>query len=218
MRERMEIARKAHQELRAASLAASFDGARVRELADTAAKALADTAVLRAEATSKVVALLTPEQRAKLEERRQRVATLEEKRANAQSSQASIQSRKGQLSEEIARLTAERPEPAASLAQQKTVVSEIEQSLAFTGLAGDHRQRQAAATMQKAKLSAPPPASCWFSESSPACHTWRFLGWGAWPPGLLIDYHKRRRRLPSLLPFLRRHKLKARLRNSFHSI
>jgi protein CpxP len=72
MRERMEIARKAHQELRAASLAASFDGARVRELADTAAKALADTAVLRAEAMGKVVALLTPEQRAKLEERRAR--------------------------------------------------------------------------------------------------------------------------------------------------
>jgi Spy/CpxP family protein refolding chaperone len=68
----MEIARKAHQELRAASLAASFDGARVRELADTAAKALADTAVLRAEAMGKVVALLTPEQRAKLEERRAR--------------------------------------------------------------------------------------------------------------------------------------------------
>lgn len=72
MRERMEIARKAHQELRTASLAPSFDGARVRSLADTAAKALADAAVLRAEAMSKVVALLTPEQRAKLEERRQR--------------------------------------------------------------------------------------------------------------------------------------------------
>lgn len=70
MRERMEIARKAHQELRAASLAPSFDGARARELADTAAKALADAAVLRAEAMSKVVALLTPEQRARLDERR----------------------------------------------------------------------------------------------------------------------------------------------------
>jgi protein CpxP len=77
MRERMEIARKAHQELRAASLAPSFDGARVRELADTAAKALADAAVLRAEAMSKVVALLTPEQRARLEERR---AKLDERR------------------------------------------------------------------------------------------------------------------------------------------
>ena len=72
MRERMDIARKAHQELRAASLAPSFDGARARQLADTAAKALADAAVLRAEATSKVVALLSPEQRAKLEERRSR--------------------------------------------------------------------------------------------------------------------------------------------------
>lgn len=77
MRERMEIARNAHQELRAASLAPSLDGARARELADTAARALADAAVLRAEAMSKVVALLTPEQRAKLEERR---AKLDERR------------------------------------------------------------------------------------------------------------------------------------------
>ena len=72
LRSRMEIARKAHQELRAASLQPDFDGARVRQLADNAAKAMADAAVLRAETMSKVVALLTPEQRSKLEERRKR--------------------------------------------------------------------------------------------------------------------------------------------------
>lgn len=72
LRERMNIVRNAHQELRAASLQPNFDSARVRELADNAARAMADAAVLRAEAMSKVVALLTPEQRSKLEERRRR--------------------------------------------------------------------------------------------------------------------------------------------------
>ena len=72
LRERMDIVRNAHQELRAASLQPNFDSARVRQLADNAARAMADAAVLRAEAMSKVVALLTPEQRSKLEERRKR--------------------------------------------------------------------------------------------------------------------------------------------------
>jgi len=72
LRSRMEVVRNAHQELRAASLQPNFDSARVRQLADNAARAMADAAVLRAEAMSKVVALLTPEQRSKLEERRKR--------------------------------------------------------------------------------------------------------------------------------------------------
>ena len=72
LRERMNIVRNAHQELRAASLQPNFDSARVRQLADNAARAMADAAVLRAEAMSKVVALLTPEQRSKLEARRKR--------------------------------------------------------------------------------------------------------------------------------------------------
>lgn len=81
LRSRMEIVRKAHQELRAASLEPSFDSARVRQLADNGAKAMADAAVLRAETMSKVVALLTPEQRAKLEERRKR---FEERRSRGE--------------------------------------------------------------------------------------------------------------------------------------
>lgn len=72
MRDRMEVARKAQQELRALALSPNFDSARARDLADAAAKAHADAAVLRAEGMSKVAALLTPEQRAKLEERRER--------------------------------------------------------------------------------------------------------------------------------------------------
>lgn len=72
VRERMEAARKAQQELRSMALSPNFDSARARDLADTAAKAQADAAVLRAEGMSKVYALLTPEQRQKLEERRER--------------------------------------------------------------------------------------------------------------------------------------------------
>jgi Spy/CpxP family protein refolding chaperone len=68
----MEVARKAQQELRALALSPNFDSARARDLADAAAKAHADAAVLRAEGMSKVTALLTPEPRAKLEERRER--------------------------------------------------------------------------------------------------------------------------------------------------
>jgi Spy/CpxP family protein refolding chaperone len=72
VRSRMEAARGAQQELRAMAMSPSFDSARARDLADSAAKAHADAALLRAEGMSKVFALLTPEQRAKLEERRER--------------------------------------------------------------------------------------------------------------------------------------------------
>ena len=72
MRDRMQAARTAQQELRAMALSPNFDSNRARELADAAAKAQADAAVIRAEGMSKVFALLTPDQRAKLEERRER--------------------------------------------------------------------------------------------------------------------------------------------------
>ena len=72
MRDRMKAARTAQQELRKAALSPSFDAARARELADTAGKAHADVALMRAEGMSKLVALLTPEQRAKLEDARER--------------------------------------------------------------------------------------------------------------------------------------------------
>ena len=71
MRDRMEAAHKARQELRAMSLSPNFDSNRARELAEAAAKAQAEAAVIRAEGMSKMFALLTPDQRAKLEERRQ---------------------------------------------------------------------------------------------------------------------------------------------------
>jgi Spy/CpxP family protein refolding chaperone len=70
MRSRMEAARTAQQELRTLAMSPNFDSGRARDLADTAAKAHADAAVMRAEGMSKVFALLTPEQRARLEERR----------------------------------------------------------------------------------------------------------------------------------------------------
>lgn len=70
MRERMKAARDAREELRKAATAATFDGARVRQLADAAGKAHADAAYARAETMSKVAALLTPEQRARLEQSR----------------------------------------------------------------------------------------------------------------------------------------------------
>ena len=72
MRERMEAARTAQQELRAMAMSPNFDSGRARDLADTAAKAHADAAVIRAEGMSKVFALLTPEQRAKVEQARER--------------------------------------------------------------------------------------------------------------------------------------------------
>lgn len=72
MRSSMEAAHKAREELRAMSLSPNFDSNRARELAEAAAQAQADAAVIRAESMSKVFALLTPDQRAKLEERRER--------------------------------------------------------------------------------------------------------------------------------------------------
>ena len=72
LREQMEIARKAGQELRQAATAPNFDRNRARQLADTQAKALGEAAFLRADGMSRVVALLTPEQREKLQQQRNR--------------------------------------------------------------------------------------------------------------------------------------------------
>ena len=74
LRERAQAARDAREELRKLALAPSFDSAKARRLADTAAKAQADVAVMRAEGMSKVVALLTPEQRTRLEQAGERGA------------------------------------------------------------------------------------------------------------------------------------------------
>jgi periplasmic protein CpxP/Spy len=70
LREKMQAARKAHGELRALATATTFDGARARELADAQAKAMAEAALLRAETMNRMMAVLTPEQRATLDELR----------------------------------------------------------------------------------------------------------------------------------------------------
>ena len=72
MREHAKAAREASRELRAAAASTSFDRARARTLADAQAKAIAEMAFLRADAMSRVVAILTPEQRQKLQELRER--------------------------------------------------------------------------------------------------------------------------------------------------
>ena len=72
MREHAKAAREAGRELRAAATSPNFDPARARSLADAQAKAMAEMAFLRADATSRVVAILTPEQRQKLQELRSR--------------------------------------------------------------------------------------------------------------------------------------------------
>jgi Spy/CpxP family protein refolding chaperone len=72
MREHAKALRDASRALRAAAISPNFDRARARTLADTQAKAMAELAFLRADAMSRVVALLTPEQREKLQQQRER--------------------------------------------------------------------------------------------------------------------------------------------------
>jgi Spy/CpxP family protein refolding chaperone len=72
LRERGAAARAAHDALRKGTLDPNADSSRIRELADAVGKAHADAAVLRAETMRRVAALLTPEQRAKLEQARER--------------------------------------------------------------------------------------------------------------------------------------------------
>lgn len=72
MREQMKAVRAAHEELRNATTAPSFDSARARQAADAVGKAQTDAAYARAETMSRVLAVLTPEQRTKLEQRRER--------------------------------------------------------------------------------------------------------------------------------------------------
>jgi protein CpxP len=74
MRERMKAARASHEELRKATTAPSFDSARARQAADAVGKAHADAAYARAETMSRALAVLTPEQRTKLEQRREQGA------------------------------------------------------------------------------------------------------------------------------------------------
>ena len=72
MREQMKLARAASQELRQASLSPSYDRARARQLADTQARALSEVALMRADNMNRVFAILTPDQRSKLQQLRER--------------------------------------------------------------------------------------------------------------------------------------------------
>jgi Spy/CpxP family protein refolding chaperone len=72
MHEQMKVVRRTREELREAATSSNFDRARARQLADTQAKAFGELAFMRADGMSRVVAILTPEQRSKLQQLRER--------------------------------------------------------------------------------------------------------------------------------------------------
>lgn len=72
MRDRARAAHKARRELHQMSLSDKFDEAGARVLADSASRAEADLALLRARSTQQVLATLTPEQRRQAAELEQR--------------------------------------------------------------------------------------------------------------------------------------------------
>jgi protein CpxP len=71
MRERMKAVRRAHEELRQSAKATPFDRDRAHQLADAEAKAVAQIAFMRVETMSRIRAVLTDAQRAKLDAGRQ---------------------------------------------------------------------------------------------------------------------------------------------------
>ncbi|MES2069176.1 MAG: Spy/CpxP family protein refolding chaperone [Pseudomonadota bacterium] len=68
LREQMKAAHKARQALHAMSLSAQYDDHKAKALADAAARAMADTALLRTRGDQQIYALLTAEQRKQLED------------------------------------------------------------------------------------------------------------------------------------------------------
>ena len=70
MRAQRMAARTARKELRDLALAPEYDAAKAKAAADTYAKASAQLALMRVDSMRKVLAVLTPEQRKQLEERR----------------------------------------------------------------------------------------------------------------------------------------------------
>ena len=70
MREQAKALRKAHEALRDINESPQYDETRVKGLAETAAKADSQLTVLRARTEHQIYALLTPEQRKQLEDRR----------------------------------------------------------------------------------------------------------------------------------------------------
>lgn len=80
---------------------------------------------LAREAPDKIRTQITRE----LEAQRSRIAKLEEQRATATGGQAGLQTKKQQLTEDLSRLQAQRPEAVAEASAQKGVVAEIEKRL-----------------------------------------------------------------------------------------
>ena len=70
-RDQMKKVRASREELQKLARADKFDQAAVRRAADTQAKALSDMAVMRVQAANQVRAVLTPEQRTKLDQMRE---------------------------------------------------------------------------------------------------------------------------------------------------
>jgi Spy/CpxP family protein refolding chaperone len=70
--EQMKQVRRSQEELRKLAAAERFDDTRARQLADAQAKAFSTLAVMRAQTMHRVREILTPEQRAKLEQRGER--------------------------------------------------------------------------------------------------------------------------------------------------
>jgi len=69
-RDQMKKVRASREELQKLARADKFDQAAVRRAADTQAKALSDMAVMRVQASNQVRAVLTPEQKSKLDQMR----------------------------------------------------------------------------------------------------------------------------------------------------
>jgi len=72
MREQMKQVQKARMDLRQVAMADKFDEAKARQAADAQAKAMANMAVMRAQTMNRVRQVLTPEQRQKMDEMRDR--------------------------------------------------------------------------------------------------------------------------------------------------
>jgi periplasmic protein CpxP/Spy len=77
MREQMKQVQKAREDLRQVAMADKFDEAKARQAADTQAKAMANMAVMRAQTMNRVRQVLTPEQRQKMDQMRNRHGGME---------------------------------------------------------------------------------------------------------------------------------------------
>jgi Spy/CpxP family protein refolding chaperone len=73
MREKMKVIHKAHEELRGMATSPQYDEARAKAAVDAAARAKADMTLMRIRSTHEVYALLTPEQRAQVEQMKERM-------------------------------------------------------------------------------------------------------------------------------------------------